>query len=197
MTFTSNQRKFPRNSLYSRILTFNDHVHEKIFIPILCLCCSSLYAQQETIPQESTILVEASDSEEQIIAKAAHVTPTANQLAALKNEFIAFVHFGPNTFTRMEWGYAPWLPRLPSSAGKTCAGVATRADTAAKASGTSSPPTRKTRAHRTTSVTCMETWAHGRYCSRRSGLTTCIMNQPRPTHPSGQVGFTATTSTRA
>ncbi len=26
---------------------------KKFFIPILCLCCSSLYAQQETIPQES------------------------------------------------------------------------------------------------------------------------------------------------
>gem|GEM_PF-3029734 len=35
---------------------------KKIFIPILCLCCSSLYAQQETIPLESTILVEASEA---------------------------------------------------------------------------------------------------------------------------------------
>lgn len=85
---------------------------KKLLIPILCLCCSSLYAQQESIPLESTILVEAGDNEEQIIAKAAHVVPTANQLAALKNEFIAFVHFGPNTFTRMEWGDGKEDPRI-------------------------------------------------------------------------------------
>lgn len=53
---------------------------------------------------QNTIKVEEGDTKEAIINKAAHVVPTENQLDALRNEFIAFIHFGPNTYTRMEWG---------------------------------------------------------------------------------------------
>ena len=60
----------------------------------------------------NTIALNASDTEADIIAKSAHVIPTANQYAALKNEFIAFVHFGPNTFTRLEWGNGMEDPKI-------------------------------------------------------------------------------------
>ena len=61
-------------------------------------------AQDKQMQFQNTIKVEAGDSHADIIAKAAHVVPSPNQLAALQNEFIAFIHFGPNSFTRLEWG---------------------------------------------------------------------------------------------
>ena len=51
-------------------------------------------AQDKQIPFQNTIKVEAGDSHADIIAKAAHVVPSPNQLAALQNEFIAFIHSG-------------------------------------------------------------------------------------------------------
>jgi alpha-L-fucosidase len=60
----------------------------------------------------STKEVLASDTKDSIITKAAHIVPTPNQYDALKNEFIAFIHFGPNTFTRMEWGNGMEDPKI-------------------------------------------------------------------------------------
>lgn len=66
----------------------------------------------QDIGYQNTIKVEPGDSPERIVEKAAHVVPTANQWSALQNEFIAFIHFGPNTFTRMEWGSGKEDPRI-------------------------------------------------------------------------------------
>lgn len=73
----------------------------------------SLGAQnKQSVDFANTIAINPGDSEEVIMEKAAHVVPTANQMNALENEFIAFIHFGPNTFTRMEWGTGNEDPKI-------------------------------------------------------------------------------------
>lgn len=73
---------------------------------------TDMHAQSNRVRYANTIEVTSSDTKESILDKAIHVVPTANQLAALKNEFIAFIHFGPNTFTRMEWGNGKEDPKI-------------------------------------------------------------------------------------
>ena len=86
----------------------------KIFFTLFSLIflLSHIFPQGQNISFQSTIKVEAEDSPELIIAKAAHVIPTISQYEAMQNNFIAFIHFGPNTFTRMEWGNGMEDPKI-------------------------------------------------------------------------------------
>ncbi|WP_175636545.1 alpha-L-fucosidase [Pedobacter ghigonis] len=72
----------------------------------------SAIAQTDNLKPQNTIGITSGDNKATILEKAMHVVPTPNQLGALKNEFIAFIHFGPNTFTRMEWGSGKEDPKI-------------------------------------------------------------------------------------
>jgi alpha-L-fucosidase len=69
-------------------------------------------AQSDNLKPQNTVAIAPSDSKTTILAKASHVVPTPNQLTALTNEFIAFIHFGPNSFTKMEWGNGKEDPKI-------------------------------------------------------------------------------------
>ncbi|WP_449257574.1 alpha-L-fucosidase [Christiangramia antarctica] len=64
------------------------------------------------MPVANTIKILEDDSQKEIILKAAHVVPNPAQLEALKDGYIAFVHFGPNTFTKKEWGTGMEDPKV-------------------------------------------------------------------------------------
>lgn len=98
--------KTPRKSL---LLNIGMHI-KTLFL--LWSIPATIQAFSQTVKPANTIPILPGDSKETIIGKAAQVVPTANQYAALRNEFIAFVHIGPNTFTRKEWGNGMEDPRI-------------------------------------------------------------------------------------
>lgn len=80
----------------------NFQVMKKIIPALAFLLSIPLGAQNLTF--RNSYEVSDDDTREIILDKAVHVVPGANQLRALEDGFIAFIHFGPNTFTGMEWG---------------------------------------------------------------------------------------------
>ncbi len=82
-----------------------------MFATLALVLCGTPSRAQEITPA-NTIAIEEGDSPETILRKAVHVVPTAAQAEALRNEFIAFIHLGPNTFTRKEWGNGMEDPKI-------------------------------------------------------------------------------------
>jgi len=85
----------------------------KIPVLLLMLTISAVARAQTTKPGFSNYVeILPTDSEGEIIRKAANVTPSAKQMAWQQMELTAFLHFGINTFTNKEWGDGKEDPQL-------------------------------------------------------------------------------------
>lgn len=84
----------------------------RLFVLLLFLIYSCNAPTGVEMKQESTIAIELTDTNETILKKATHVIPTPNQFEALKTEYMAFIHFGPNTFSKREWGNGKENPEI-------------------------------------------------------------------------------------
>lgn len=77
---------------------------KSILLLLLVFSCQDNAETSLILKTSSTIEIDEDDTKDSVLLKASHVIPSVNQMNALKDEFIAFVHFGPNTFTELEWG---------------------------------------------------------------------------------------------
>jgi alpha-L-fucosidase len=80
------------------------HITNALLLGLMVLAASCGRPSREGLPYVGTVRVEAGDTSDEVIRKAANVVPTRRQLDAMDNGFIGFLHFGPNTFTGREWG---------------------------------------------------------------------------------------------
>jgi alpha-L-fucosidase len=86
---------------------------------IILLCCRGNPAptpssQNQPLAEQrlNFRLIAPGETEAEILQKAVNIVPSANQLAWQELEFIAFAHFGMNTFTNREWGQGTESPTL-------------------------------------------------------------------------------------
>lgn len=83
----------------------------KAVLPIFLLFLGLIGFSTQSSGQQNAIKIQANDSPELIIYKAAHIVPSARQLHWQQLELTAFLHFGINTFTNSEWGNGKEYPQ--------------------------------------------------------------------------------------
>ena len=81
------------------------------FLLLLILLGQSVFAQKK-LSEVNYVLIQPDDSKEEIIKKAANVTPSPRQYAWQLLELTGFLHYGINTFTDREWGTGKEDPKI-------------------------------------------------------------------------------------
>jgi alpha-L-fucosidase len=66
-----------------------------------CIAASSVFGGEMV---SNVVEITSADTPETIKDKASHIVPTKRQMDYLRREYIAFIHWGPNAFSRREWG---------------------------------------------------------------------------------------------
>jgi alpha-L-fucosidase len=86
------------------------------FAAFLCLACGRSPSSSGAAPSlrqtSNFVLIAPGEPVEEIVRLASRIVPSPNQLAWQEMEFIAFAHFGMNTFTDQEWGDGTESPSL-------------------------------------------------------------------------------------
>jgi alpha-L-fucosidase len=82
----------------------NTRKFNALFVIILLLVNTLVFCQTEVQQYNNYVTIDSNDTIDDIIKKAAHVTPSKRQYEWQKLEMTAFVHFGINTFNEVEWG---------------------------------------------------------------------------------------------
>ncbi|QZE14928.1 alpha-L-fucosidase [Halosquirtibacter laminarini] len=92
------------------------HTLSYLIFPVLAMflatSCGENQPQRSSDYRNSTITVNKNASKSEIIKSAVGVVPDMRQYEWQKMEFIAFAHFGMNTFTGREWGTGKEDPKL-------------------------------------------------------------------------------------
>ncbi len=81
-------------------------------VPLMIFLLGREQKESGTRPSRNFVLIEPGETPEAIAAKAAQVVPSPRQWDWQTREFMAFAHFGINTFTDREWGEGTEDPRL-------------------------------------------------------------------------------------
>ncbi|WP_423147143.1 alpha-L-fucosidase [Rubrolithibacter danxiaensis] len=85
---------------------------KKISLLVLTNLAFILYSFTVKGQHANAVIISNSDTEKDIVLKAAHVVPSARQLRWQQLELTGFLHFGVNTFTNNEWGTGKEDPKV-------------------------------------------------------------------------------------